>query len=110
MVQDIYGFSEKQWKIMKILIIGIDFRYNAEFFYKKAFEKLGHKIILLHKYRDIKNSFITRILHTRKGLFNHSLKNFKINKILIFIYKYSINYVFNIRINYIVRQSFQYIF
>jgi len=95
---------------MKILIIGIDFRYNAEFFYKKAFEKLGHEIILLDEYRDIKNPFITRILHTRKGLFNHSLKNFKINKILSFIYKYSINYVFNMRINYIVRQSFQYIF
>jgi len=62
---------------MKILIIGIDFGYNAEFFNKKTFEKLGQEIILLDEYRDIKNPFITKILHTRKGLFNHSFKNFK---------------------------------
>ena len=85
---------------MKILIIGIDFIYNIEFFNKKTFEKLGQGIILLDEYKDIKNPFIRRILYTRKGLFNHSLKNFKINKILSYIYKCFINYVFNIRINY----------
>lgn len=73
---------------MKILIIGMDLKYNAEFFYKKAFEKLGHEIILLDEYKNIKNPFITRILHTRTGLFNHSLKNLTINKNLSdFIYK-----------------------
>ena len=70
---------------MKILIIGIDFIYNIEFFNKKTFEKLGQGIILLDEYKDIKNPFIRRILYTRKGLFNHSLKNFKINKILSYI-------------------------
>jgi hypothetical protein len=97
-VQDIYGISEKQWIVMKILIIGMDLKYNAEFFYKKAFEKLGHEIILINEYRDIKNPFITRILDKRSGLFNHS--HLKILKLIKFshIYKCSINYVFNMRV------------
>ena len=59
---------------------------------------MGQEIILLDEYRDIKNLFITKILHTRKGLFNHS--HLIILKLIRFfhIYKCSINYVFNMRV------------
>lgn len=68
---------------MRILIVGMDRKYNAEFFFKKAFEKLGHDVLLLNEYEGIEYPLITRILHTRTSLFKYYLKNLPINKNMI---------------------------
>jgi spore maturation protein CgeB len=68
---------------MKILIIGRDVKYNAEFFYKKAFSKLGHEVILVDEYEGIKRVTLTRLLHTRTRILNFTLKKIPINKNII---------------------------
>lgn len=65
---------------MKILIIGRNGLYNAEFFYKKAFSDLGNEVFLVDSYLGINNQLISRIIHTRTTVFNFTLKNLWINK------------------------------
>jgi spore maturation protein CgeB len=67
---------------VKILIIGNKRDFNAEYFYLKAFNKLGHEVVLLNEYENIKNPLYARILHTRTSLFNSTLGHLEINKSL----------------------------
>ena len=68
---------------MRILIVGRDVPYTAEFFYKKAFSELGHEVHLLNSYKEVTNQLLSRIIHTRTSLFNFTLNNLWINKYLI---------------------------
>ena len=65
---------------MKILIIGVEKEYNAEFFYKKAFSQLGHEVGSINEYEGIKRPLKTRILHTRTSVFSFDLYRLQINK------------------------------
>ncbi|MGC8861031.1 MAG: CgeB family protein [Thermoplasmata archaeon] len=69
------------------MIIGMDLKYNAEFFYKKAFEKLGQEIFLVNEYDGVKRQFFTRILHTRTKIFNFTLGKLPINRNIMNIIK-----------------------
>ena len=68
---------------MRILIVGREAQYNAEFFYKKAFSKLGNDVSMLNSYNGISNQFLTRMIHSRTGLFNYGLEKLWINRNII---------------------------
>ncbi len=68
---------------MKIMIVGMRSGYNAEFFYNKAFKKLGHEVTLINEYEGVSRYFATRFLHTRTKIFNYSLKYLPINRKLL---------------------------
>jgi hypothetical protein len=68
---------------MKVLIIGVEKDYNAEYFYAKAFEQLGHEVSIINEYKGVNNPTRTRILYTRFGLFHFNWRHFEINKNII---------------------------
>ena len=65
---------------MRILIVGRESPYSAEFFYKKAFSKLGNEVFLINSYTGIKKPLLSRIIHTRTSFFNFKLNKLWINK------------------------------
>ena len=65
---------------LKILIVGREAPYNAEFFYKKAFTNLGNNVFLINAYAGIKYPLMSRIIHTRTNFFKFTLGNLWINK------------------------------
>lgn len=65
---------------MRILIVGREAPYNAEFFYKKAFSELGNEVFLINSYTGINNQLLSRIIHTRTDFFNFTLNNLWINR------------------------------
>ena len=65
---------------MKVLIIGVEKDYNAEYFYAKAFTQLGHEVSMINEYKSVNNPVRTRIFYTRSGLFRFNLEHFEINK------------------------------
>lgn len=65
---------------MRILIVGREAPYSAEFFYKKAFSELGNEVFFMNSYTGIKNHLVSRIIHTRTNFFNFTLNNLWINK------------------------------
>ena len=67
---------------MKILIVGRKSNYNAEYFYEKAYRKLGHDVSILDSYIGVTHSFVRRYLHTRTNIINFTLHNYWINKYL----------------------------
>jgi spore maturation protein CgeB len=60
---------------MKILIIGSQKPFNAEFFYNKAFNQLDFETHMLDMYEKIKHPLFTRTIHTRTSIF-HFLQNY----------------------------------
>ncbi|MCW1306096.1 MAG: glycosyltransferase [Candidatus Parvarchaeota archaeon] len=60
---------------MKILIIGSQKPFNAEFFYNKAFNQLGFETDILNMYEHVKYPLFTRIVQTRTSFF-HFMQNF----------------------------------
>ena len=68
---------------MKVLIIGDEKDYNAEYFYTKAFTQLGHEVSMINEYKGVNNPVRTRIFYTRSGLFRFNLGHFEINKNVI---------------------------
>ena len=65
---------------MKILIVGREAPYNAEYFYKKAFSELGNEVFLINSYNGIKNPFLSRIIYTRTSIMNFTLNDLWINQ------------------------------
>lgn len=65
---------------MRILIVGREAPYSAEFFYKKAFSDLGNEVFLINSYTGTRNQLLSRIIHTRTNFFNFTLNNLWINK------------------------------
>ena len=65
---------------MRILIVGRETPYNAEFFYKKAFSGTGNEVFLINSYTGVTNQLLSRIIHTRTNFFNFTLNNLWINK------------------------------
>lgn len=54
--------------------------YNAEFFYEKALQKVGHDVLLVDSYTNVNHRFVKRQIHTRTGIFDFSLRNYWIDK------------------------------
>ncbi|MEM3830531.1 MAG: hypothetical protein QXP36_15165, partial [Conexivisphaerales archaeon] len=67
---------------MKILIIGRQKPFNAEFFYNKAFNRLGFETDILNMYENVKHPLFTRIVHTRTSLFHFLQNSIYVNKVL----------------------------
>ncbi|MEM3191141.1 MAG: glycosyltransferase [Candidatus Parvarchaeota archaeon] len=67
---------------MKILIIGAQKPFNAEFFYNKAFNRLGFETDILNMYENVKHPLFTRIVHTRTSLFHFLQNSIYVNKLL----------------------------
>lgn len=67
---------------MKILLVGNQSPYNAEFFYKKAFSELGNNVSLVNSYTGIDRKLFFRIIFTRTNLFKYTLQKLPINRIL----------------------------
>ena len=67
---------------MRILIVGRNVPFNAEYFYKKAFFILGNEVFLIDSYTGVKNPLVSRIIHTRTNFFNFTLKKLWINRCL----------------------------
>jgi spore maturation protein CgeB len=65
---------------MRILIVGREAPYSAEYFYKKAFSDLGNEVYFINSYTGIKNPLWPRIIHTRTNFFNFVLNNLWVNK------------------------------
>ena len=65
---------------MKILIIGSQKTFNAEFFYNKAFNHPGFETDILNMYENVKHSLFTRIIHTRTSLFHFLQNSIYVNK------------------------------
>lgn len=68
---------------MKILMIGADKEFNAEYFYRQAFRKSGNSILFVNEYEGVNHEFILRILSTRFSIARVILSNLPINKKLI---------------------------
>ncbi|WMT49132.1 MAG: glycosyltransferase [Thermoplasmatales archaeon] len=68
---------------MKILLVGNQSPYNAEFFYKKAFSELGNNVSLINSYNGIDRQLFYRIIYTRTNLLKFNLQKLSINRILI---------------------------
>lgn len=64
---------------MKVLLIGVEKDFNAEYFYGKAFTQLGHEVSIMNQYENVNNPVRTRIFHTRSSLFRFNLGSFEIN-------------------------------
>jgi spore maturation protein CgeB len=64
---------------MKILIVGRKSMYNAEFFYEKAFRKLGHDVLLVDSYNKVSHELMKRQIHTRTAMFDFSLGRYWVN-------------------------------
>lgn len=64
---------------MKILMVGRDLPFNAEYFYRKAFLKLGHEVHLVNSYSYVGHHFLSRLIHSRTTLFDFTLKSLWIN-------------------------------
>ncbi len=65
---------------MRILIVGREAPYNAEFFYKKAFSDLGNEVFLINSYTGISNPLLSRIIHTRTNFLKFTINSLWINK------------------------------
>ena len=65
---------------MKILIVGREAPYNAEFFYKKALTNIRNEVFLINAYTGIKYPLMSRVIHTRTNFFEFTLSNLWINK------------------------------
>lgn len=65
---------------MRILMVGRENPYTAEFFYKKAFSALGNEVCLINSYKGIDYPLMSRVIHTRTNFFNFTLKRLWINK------------------------------
>ena len=65
---------------MRILIVGREAPYSAEFFYKKAFSDFGNEVFLINSYTGIKNPFLYRIIHTHTNFFKFTLSDLWINR------------------------------
>ena len=65
---------------MRILIVGREAPYSAEFFYKKAFSDIGNEVFLINSYIGIKNPSLYRIIHTRTDFFKFTMSNLWINR------------------------------
>ncbi|ACP49375.1 conserved hypothetical protein [Sulfolobus islandicus Y.N.15.51] len=50
---------------MKITIIGAKGKYNAEYFFIKAFKELGHKVNFIDRYEGVKRKDLIRLLMSR---------------------------------------------
>jgi spore maturation protein CgeB len=64
---------------MKIMIVGKKKAYNAEYFYEKAFQGLGHDVELVDSYTRVSHELFRRIMHTRTDIFDFSLDRYWIN-------------------------------
>ena len=64
---------------MKIMIVGKKKAYNAEYFYEKAFQRLGHDVELVDSYTRVSHELFRRIMHTRTDIFDFSLDRYWIN-------------------------------
>ena len=67
------------WCAVKILLVGKRQKYNAEFFYERAFRQLGHDVNLVDSYSDVRHPFFSRYLHTRTSVFDFTLGGYWIN-------------------------------
>lgn len=67
---------------MKILAVGRNSKYNAEYFYEKAFRELGHKVILANMYEGVKHQLFKRQLYARTRSLNLLLSSYWINRSL----------------------------
>ncbi|MEM0374379.1 MAG: glycosyltransferase [Sulfolobaceae archaeon] len=67
---------------MKIMIIGAKGIYNAEYFFIKAFKRLGHEVNFIDQYEGVRRKTIVRLLSTRSSIFRRFLDKIRINKII----------------------------
>ncbi|MCH4816758.1 MAG: glycosyltransferase [Saccharolobus sp.] len=67
---------------MKITIIGSKGKYNAEYFFIKAFKRLGYEVNFIDQYEGIRRKTLIRLLSTRLSILRKFLHNIRINKII----------------------------
>ena len=65
---------------MKILLVGRMLPYNAEFFYRKAFNSLGHETCVLDSYQGVRYPFLSRTMASRVSLFRPLERHFPVNR------------------------------
>ncbi len=65
---------------MRIAIVGRKSDYNAEYFFEKAFRKVGHDILLVNSNEGVKHHLLNRQLHERTRAFDFLLSNYWINR------------------------------
>ncbi|MGC8618512.1 MAG: CgeB family protein [Thermoplasmata archaeon] len=65
---------------MRILIVGRKLNYNAEYFFEKAFRKLGHEVVLMNSYEGVKHHLLRRQIHARTRYVDFLLSNYWINR------------------------------
>ena len=65
---------------MRITIIGARGKYNAEYFFIKAFKSLGHEVKFIDQYEGVKRRTLLRLLTTRLSASRVLLNNLWINK------------------------------
>lgn len=65
---------------MRILIIGREAPFSAEFFYRRALSNLGNEVSLINSYTGINNPLLSRVIHTRTNFFKFTLNRLWINK------------------------------
>jgi len=65
---------------MKILVVGRDAKYNAEYFYLKAFKSLGHEVAFIDQYKGLRYGTLNRYLQSRIKLFDFLKEHYPVNK------------------------------
>lgn len=68
---------------MKIALIGKFAMYNAEYFYSKAFRKMGHDVEFFDQYSGINHSTIHRYIQSRSKIFHFLMSQYDINKDIV---------------------------
>ncbi len=62
------------------MIIGTGHPFNAEYFYSRAFRKIGHEVEMVDEYEGIEYRLFTRIINTRTRIFSFSLERAIVNR------------------------------
>lgn len=68
---------------MQIFMVGVDKKYNAEYFFRKAFETLNHSVYFKNEYAQVERQFLSRVVHSRTSLFHPILSTYEVNRTLI---------------------------
>ncbi|MEM0134579.1 MAG: glycosyltransferase [Thermoplasmatales archaeon] len=68
---------------MKILMSGRKLRYNAEYFYERAFKNLGHEVIFLDSYSGVSSPLLSRTIHARASISRLLPGSYPINEHLL---------------------------
>jgi len=65
---------------MKILVVGRDAKYNAEYFYLKAFKNIGHEVVLIDQYKGLRFGTLNRYLQSRIKFSDFLKERYPVNK------------------------------